>query len=338
MSNALNTPVAKPRTPRADLQTPPSTSGRRVVTFLGRNSLWLALFGLVAVLAIVSEPFRNAANLQNILMQNGIIGIVAMGMLVMMISGGFDLSVGAVGSAVAVLTAFVSTIMGLPAAMAAGLALGVLLGAVNGFFIAKVGINSFIATFALASIVTGIVLVATGGKSVVGRSPELQTFAYGSFAGIPLLFIAFLAFAAVTWFILTRTKWGHWIYSAGANSHASYLSGVPVTTVKLAAFVFGGLSVGLGGILLFGQSAIGQPTGAEAWPLSAIAVCVIGGTSLSGGVGRVGNVVAAALLLGVVGNGLNQLGISPYWQPAVTGTIILVAVVADRLGHKRQRS
>lgn len=338
MSNALNTTTAQPRLMGEPSRTPTSPTGHRTRNFLSKNSLWIALIVLVAGLATVSEPFRNLANLQNILMQNGIIGIVAMGMLVMMISGGFDLSVGAVGSAVAVLTAFVSTTLGLPAALAAGLALGVTLGAVNGFLIAKVGINSFIATFALASIVTGVILVATGGKSVVGRSPELQVFAYGSVAGIPLLFIAFLVFAALTWIVLTRTKWGHWIYSAGANSHASYLSGVPVTAVKFAAFIFGGLSVGLGGILLFGQSAIGQPTGAEAWPLSAIAICVIGGTSLSGGVGRVDNVVAAALLLGVVSNGLNQLGISPYWQPAVTGTIILVAVVADRLGTKRQRS
>ncbi|MFE4833721.1 ABC transporter permease [Arthrobacter sp. NPDC056691] len=338
MSSALVTQAVQQHA-QVEARTNPVVSAKhRVRTLLARHSLWIALIVLVAVLAVVSEPFRNIANLQNILMQNGIIGIVAMGMLVMMISGGFDLSVGAVGSAVAVLTAFVSTTLGLPAALAAGLALGVILGAVNGFFIAKVGINSFIATFALASIVTGVILVATGGKSVVGRSPELQVFAYGSVAGIPLLFMAFLIFATVTWLILTRTKWGHWIHSAGANAHASYLSGVPVSAVKFAAFVFGGFSVGLGGILLFGQSAIGQPTGAEAWPLSAIAICVIGGTSLSGGVGRVGNVIAAALLLGVVSNGLNQLGISPYWQPAVTGTIILVAVVADRLGTKRQRS
>ena len=316
----------------------PASTGRRIVTILGRNSLWIALAVLMAILATVSEPFRNLANLQNILAQNGIIGIVAIGMLVMMISGGFDLSVGAVGSAVAVATAFVSVQVGLPLAIGAGLLIGLVLGCVNGFIIARIGINAFIATFALASIVTGILLVLTGGKSVVGRSPELQAFAYGRFLGIPLLFWAFLVFAILTHVLLSRTKWGHWTYSAGANSHASYLSGVPVTMVRFTAFAFGGLAVGVGGVLLFGQSAIGQPTGAEAWPLSAIAICVIGGTSLNGGVGRVSNVIAAVLLLGVVGNGLNQLGVSPYWQPAVTGAIILVAVIANQIGKARQRN
>jgi ribose/xylose/arabinose/galactoside ABC-type transport system permease subunit len=297
----------------------------------------MALGVLVLILAVISPTFRNPANLQNILMQNGIIGIVAMGMLVMMISGGFDLSVGAAGGAVAVVGAFLSANVNLGVGVLAGALLGLAIGAINGLVIAKLRINSFIATFALASIITGVLFVITGGKSVVGKSQALQDFTFGLVAGIPLLFISFVIFAIVTHLVLSRTKWGHWIYSVGANSNASYLSGVPVTGVKVAAFVFGGLSVGIGGILLFGQSSIGQPTGAEAWPLNAIAICVIGGTSLSGGVGRVTNVIAAVLLLGVVGNGLNQLGISPYWQPAVTGTIILVAVIVDQVGKARPR-
>ncbi|MDP3208751.1 MAG: ABC transporter permease, partial [Rhodoglobus sp.] len=302
-----------------------SIAQRPVVRLIAKNNLWVALLVVVVGLSLASATFRNPANLQNILAQNGIIGIVAMGMLVMMISGGFDLSVGAVGGAVAVLSAFISREIGLPAALLAGILLGTSLGLVNGFIIARMRINSFIATFALASIVTGVMFVITQGKSVVGKSAELQAFAYGSAFGVSFLFLAFMVFAILTHLILTRTKWGHWIYSAGANEHASYLSGVPVVPVKIAAFVFGGMATALGGLLMFGQSAIGQPTGAEAWPLNAIAICVIGGTALSGGVGRVSNVIAATLLLGVIGNGMNQLGISPYWQPAVTGAIILAA-------------
>jgi len=336
VTSALRPKVGRTAPPPAAFVT--ASPGQQILGILGRNNLWIALLVLVGVLAVVSDSFRNIANLQNILMQNGIIGIVAIGMLVMMISGGFDLSVGAVGSGVAVLTAYISTHAPLPVAILGGVLFGIAMGSVNGFIIARLGINSFIATFALASIVTGVILVLTDGKSVVGRSPKLQQFTFGSAFGIPLLFITFVVFAILAHLVLTRTKWGHWIYSAGANSQASYLSGVPVTVVKFAAFTFGGLAVGLGGVLLFGQSAIGQPTGAAAWPLSAIAICVIGGTSLSGGVGRVGSVIAAVLLLGLVSNGLNQLGISPYWQPAVTGAIILVAVLADQLGRRRRRS
>lgn len=308
---------------------------RPILRLLAKHNLWVALAVVVIALSIASATFRNPANLQNILAQNGIIGIVAMGMLVMMISGGFDLSVGAIGGAVAVLAAFTSREVGLPAALIAGLVLGTILGLVNGLIIARLRINSFIATFALASIVTGVMFVITQGKSVGGKSAALQSFAYGSVFGVSYLFLAFMVFAVLTHLILTRTRWGHWIFSAGANEHASYLSGVPVIPVKVAAFVFGGLATALGGVLMFGQSAIGQPTGAEAWPLNAIAICVIGGTALSGGVGRVSNVIAATLLLGVIGNGMNQLGVSPYWQPAVTGTIILAAVVADRTGRSR---
>jgi len=310
-------------------------ANRPILRVLAKNNLWVAL-ALVAIgLSIASTTFRNPANLQNILAQNGIIGIVAMGMLVMMISGGFDLSVGAIGGAVAVLAAFTSREVGLPAALLAGLILGTILGLVNGLIIARLRINSFIATFALASIVTGVMFVITQGKSVGGKSAALQSFTYGSLFGVSYIFLAFMVFALLTHLILTRTKWGHWIFSAGANQHASYLSGVPVVPVKVAAFVFGGLATAVGGILMFGQSAIGQPTGADAWPLNAIAICVIGGTALSGGVGRVSNVIAATLLLGVIGNGMNQLGVSPYWQPAVTGAIILAAVIADRAGRSR---
>ncbi|MGV8897238.1 MAG: ABC transporter permease [Rhodoglobus sp.] len=312
-----------------------SVAQHPVLRLLARNNLWVALLVAVIGLSIASATFRNPANLQNILAQNGIIGIVAMGMLVMMISGGFDLSVGAVGGAVAVLAAFISREVGLPAALLAGVLLATVTGLINGLIIARLRINSFIATFALASIVTGIMFVITQGKSVVGKSAELQAFAYGSVFGVSFLFLTFMVFAILTHLVLTRTKWGHWIFSAGANEHASYLSGVPVVPVKIAAFVFGGIATALGGLLMFGQSAIGQPTGAEAWPLNAIAICVIGGTALSGGVGRVSNVIAATILLGVIGNGMNQLGVSPYWQPAVVGAIILAAVIADRAGRSR---
>lgn len=319
---------------------PPSSTpsrGTAILRWLARNNLWVALVILVAVLSLLSEGFRNPANLQNILMQNAIIGIVALGMLVMMISGGFDLSVGAAGGAVAVLTAHLSVIWGLPLAIVAGIALGGLIGVVNGLIIAGLKINSFIATFAVASVITGIIFVLTSGRSVGGNANALTEMAFAVVVGIPVLFLIFIAFAVLTYLALTMTKFGHWVYSVGANAEASFLSGIPVLRVQIAAFTFGGLAVGAAGVFLFGQSAIGQPTAATNWPLNAIAICVIAGTSLAGGIGRVSNVVAAVLLLGVVSTGLNQLGISPYWQPAVTGAIILAAVIADQLTRARNR-
>lgn len=303
---------------------------------LRRYALWIALVALVAVLCIVSDSFRSVENLRNILSQQAIIGIVACGMLAMMVSGGFDLSVGAVGAAASVLAAYCSDHIGLGAGIGAAALLGLLMGSVNGVVITRGNINPFIATFAVASVISGVLFVITKGESVIGEAGWLNKLAFDNVFGIPEVFLVFIGFALITHLVLTRSKWGHWLFSVGASANASYLSGVPLRATQVGAFTFGGLAAGLAGVLLFGQTAIGQPSAASSWPLDAIAICIIGGTSLSGGEGRVADVVVATLLLGVVSNGLNQLGVSPYWQPAVTGLIILAAAFVSGFGKGRQ--
>jgi ribose/xylose/arabinose/galactoside ABC-type transport system permease subunit len=296
----------------------------------------VALVVVVLVLLAISPSFRTSANLRNILQQNSLLGIVACGMFVMMVSGGFDLSVGAVGATVAVASAQVSAHASLPVAIVAGLALGALIGLLNGALIAKGRINPFMTTFAMASLVTGMLFVATSAAPVVGNVGWLTTIALlGKVAGIPDAFIVYVAVAALTWVLMKRTKWGHYVYSLGGNREASFLSGVPVVSAQTLAFCFGGLMAAVGGLLLLGQSGIGQPSSATDWPLTAIAICVIGGVPLSGGEGRIQDTIAAALLLGVVYNGLNLLNVSPYVQPAVTGGVILVAVAADQVSRRR---
>ncbi len=295
-----------------------------------RYGLWVVLVAVTAVLALVSPTFRQPINLQNILEQNSIIGIVACGMAVMMISGGFDLSVGAVGVCCSVLAAVLSTHFGTPAAILGALALGLVVGLVSGTLIAKVKINAFVATFAMASVVSGLLFVATGAESKPARVPLLADAAITRVAGIPVSFLVFLACLAAVWFFLTRTRYGHYVYSVGGNEEASHLSGVPVHRVKMLAFALGGFFAAVAGLLLLGQTTVGQPSAGGNWPLQAIAICVVGGIALTGGVGRVEDVLAATLFLGVIANSLNQLSISPYWQPTVTGIVILVAVVLER--------
>ena len=164
----------------------------QVWRFAVRNYIWIALIVLAGVMSAVSPTFRNPINIQNVLEQNGIIGIVAMGMLIMMIAGGLDLSVGAAGGAVAVVAAYTSAHLGFGATLAAGLGLGVAIGIINGLIVARIRINSFITTFAIASVIQGILFVFTSGESVVGNSPPLETFAYGNLLGLPLLFVAFV--------------------------------------------------------------------------------------------------------------------------------------------------
>jgi ribose/xylose/arabinose/galactoside ABC-type transport system permease subunit len=302
---------------------------------LWRYGIWAALAVLTVILVIVSPSFRTTTNLTNILEQNAMLGIVACGMLVMMVSGGFDLSVGAIGATASVVAAWVSGHAALPVAILAGLAVGLVIGALNGVVIAKGRINAFMTTFAMASVVTGLLFTATDAAPVNASVAGLTTLALGRAGQVPYAFIAYVAVAVVTWFLLSRTKWGHYVYSVGGNREASYLSGVPVVSAQLAAFVFGGLCAAFGGLILLGQSGIGQPSAATDWPLTAIAICVIGGVPLSGGEGRLHGTIAAALLLGVVTDGLNLLNVSAYIQPTVTGAVILIAVAVDRLSRSR---
>jgi ribose/xylose/arabinose/galactoside ABC-type transport system permease subunit len=225
---------------------------------------------------------------------------------------------------------------GLALAIVACLVIGIVVGLLNGLLIAKGGINAFMTTFAMASIVTGILFVVTSAAPVNSNAGWLTTLALGEVGRVPDAFIAYVVIATLTWLLMTRTKWGHYVYSIGGNREASYLSGVPVVASQVAAFVFGGLCAAMGGLILLGQSNIGQPSSATDWPLTAIAICVIAGVSLSGGEGRVQETVAATLLLGVVADGLNLLNVSAYVQPAVTGGVILIAVAFDKMNRGRR--
>ncbi|MCL6091580.1 MAG: ABC transporter permease [Actinobacteria bacterium] len=298
--------------------------------------IWVALALLIAVFFAASPSFRTATNLTNVLEQNAMLGIVALGMLVMMLSGGFDLSVGAVGATSAVVGAYLSTVGGLEAAIPGALAVGVVVGLANGLLIARARINAFVTTFAMASVVTGIMFAATSASPINANAGWLTSLALGKVAGVPEAFIAYIIMVIVTWFLLDRTKWGHYVYAVGGNREASYLSGVPVVLTQTLAFTYGAVCAAAAGLILLGQSNIGQPSSATDWPLTAIAICVIGGVSLLGAAGRLHGTVAATFVLGVITDGLNLLNVSPYIQPTVTGVVILLAVGLELLSRAKR--
>jgi ribose/xylose/arabinose/galactoside ABC-type transport system permease subunit len=297
-------------------------------------AIWIVLVIVASILAVSSPSFRSQVNLTNILEQNSMLGIVAVGMFVMMVSGGFDLSVGAIGATSGIVGAYLSLHAGLWVAIPGALGMGAVIGMANGILIAKVRINAFVTTFAMASIVTGILFVSTSASPMSANAGFLTALALEKVAGIPWAFIAYVVVVALAAFLMTRTKWGHYVYAVGGNREASYLSGVPVVSTQMFAFVFGGFCAAVGGLILLGQSNLGQPAAATAWPLTAIAMCVIGGVSLFGGEGRLQGTVAATFLLGVITNGLNLLNVSPYIQPTVIGTVVLMAVGIDLLSRK----
>ncbi len=328
----MSTREPTPPPPASD----PVAATTRPRVALHRYAMFAIFLLLVVGMAIFSPTFRNPNNLINILQQNSIIGIVACGMLVMIITGGFDLSVGAVGALSAIVGAWVIIQLSIPLGIAAALLAGVVVGVVNGVLITKVGMNPFVATLGMQVFVRGVLLIVTDGKPIYGVPNDLTWIGLGRIQGIPVAVLIFAAVVLATFVILRFTRFGHYIYAVGGNKEAARLAGIDVDLVLIGVYTYGGLCAAIAGVVLLGQTIIGQPGAAETWPLSAIAAVVVGGVPLSGGSGGVGSAVLGALLLGTVANALNLLGVSQYWQPAVTGLVILLAVGIDSYQRKRR--
>jgi ribose transport system permease protein/putative xylitol transport system permease protein len=291
---------------------------------------------LFVVMLAASPSFRSSANLLNILQQNSLMGIVACGMLAMIIVGGFDLSVGAVGATSSVVTAFVIIHAGFVPGIAAGIAAGLLAGTANGLIITKMSINPFVATLGTQSLITGILFVATQANPITGTPLSFTTLGLGRVGGFPIDTIVFIGIAGGVAIALSKTRYGMHVYAIGGNKEAARRSGIAVDRTVIATYALGATLAAVGGIVLLGETALAQPDSATTWPLTAIAAVVVGGVPLTGGYGGVGNAVMGTLLLGVVANALNLMNASPYWQPAITGLIILGAVGFDRYSRGRK--
>lgn len=304
----------------------------------GKGTSLLAIaFVLLVVSQLLTTPaFGRWANISNILQQNSIIGIVACGMLLMIILGGFDLSVGAVGAMTSVVAAAMIVNVNTPSGIAVALLAGLAVGALNGACVAFLGMSPFVVTLGTQSVVLGILFITTQASPVYGVPESFTRLGLGRIFGVPIVTLFFLAVVVLVWAMLRYTRFGHYIYAVGGNREAARLAGVNVSAVTVGTYALGGLLAGVAGILLLGQTGIGQPAAASTWALSAIAAVVVGGVPLSGGVGRVSSVVLGTFLLGVVANALNLNGVSSYWQPLVTGLVIIVAVGVDSYQRKRR--
>jgi len=313
-----------------------AVAAHNVFGWMSRHALLLVFVVIVIVLAIVSPGFRSVANLVNIVQQQSIIGVVACGMLMMILLGGFDLSVGAVGAASSVLAAATMSHFGIAAGVIAGLLVGALVGVCNGLLIAHVGMNPFVVTLGMQILVTGIMYVLTNAAPVYGVPEAFTVIGLGRLGPIPIAALIYAVVIAAVAILLSRTIFGHRIYAVGGNYEAARLAGIKVRRVIVIVYVLGSITAAIGGLILLGQTSIGQPSAATGWPLSAIAAVAIAGVPLTGGSGGISNVVIGTLLLGVVSNALVQFGISPYWQPAITGAVIIGAVAIDTIQRRRR--
>ncbi len=296
------------------------------------------LLVLCLALWIASPHFLTTANLLNVVEQSTLIGIIAVGMTFVILTAGIDLSVGSIVAlaGVAMGTAFRA---GLPmfAAALTGLAVGLACGLANGGFITLGRLPPFIATLGMMSIARGGALMLSDGRSISGYPDGFRALATGDLLGIPLPVVIMLVIYGIAHFVLTRTTLGRYTYAIGGNEEAAELSGIRVRFYKSAVYGIAGLLSAVTSILLVARLDSAQPIAGIMYELDAIAAVVIGGTSLLGGSGSVLGTLIGALIMGVLRNGLNLLGVSSYLQQDAIGGVIIVAVLMDMALRRRAR-
>jgi inositol transport system permease protein len=292
----------------------------------------IAFLAIVLLLVILSpDAFARPSNLLNIVKQASINGILACGMMFVIISGGIDLSVGSTVALAGVMAAHFSHPGDYPliVPIVVALGFGALVGYINGIGVAYGEIPPFIITLGTMTAVRGAALIASGGAPVFNVSKPFEYVASGFLFGIPLLAIYFAGIVALAAVILTKTVFGRRVYSVGGNEIAANVSGINVRSIKILVYVIAGILAGFAGMLLASRTVSGSPTAGSGYELDAIAAVIIGGVSMAGGAGKWYGTVIGALMIAVIGNGLDILGVSSHYQFVIKGAIIVFAVLID---------
>jgi len=287
---------------------------------------------LSVVLAIWTPNFFSTANLANVALQVAVLTIVALGMTLVILTEGIDLSLGPLLGLCGVTAALLVT-AGYPLLVAVGSALviGMIFGAVNGTLVAVVGMPPFVVTLGTFGIAQSVATVLTKGDSVTSLPPYYRWFNDGVFAGIPVPIWATTTVFALTWFLLYRTKFGRYVFAIGGNRRALILSGTRVNAYHIAVYVYAGLLAGIASFIMTARMNAAHPTIGVGLEFDAIAAVILGGTSFEKGRGGIVGTVIGALAVGVLRNGLNLLGVGTEWQVAIVGIVIIFAVGLDSL-------
>jgi ribose transport system permease protein len=321
---ASSEPLRRPaRAPRADRLARAGLRGLQAGPVL-----ILAL--LCVAMTLLSPYFLTERNLTNLGFQASFVAVLALGQLLVILTRGIDLSVGSVVGLAGVL-GLIASDSG-PLAVAAFVVTGAVVGLVNGGVQVWGRVaNPFIVTLGTLGIVRGLALVISDGQTETGMPGLVDTLGSGTLAGIPVpvILVAGLAAAAAT--LLNRTQWGRWVYAVGGNPDGARRAGIPVDSVLLSVYVLCGLAAGIAAILVAGRTDSAAPQAGQLLELDSITAVIIGGASFLGGRGRVGNVIAGALIIGVIRNGLDLLDVSPFWQLIAIGTLVIVSLELDVL-------
>ncbi len=299
------------------------------------SPLALPLIGLIVVsglMGLASDNFFSISNFFNVLRQVSVVGVLAVGMTFVILSGGIDLSVGAVMALVGTLSAGLMVHMGLPGGVGliVGLFIGLGMGLANGLLVAWGRMPAIIVTLATMGMARGLGLIYSGGYPISGLPSWLSWFGVGYMGPVPVPVVIMVLIYAAAWVLLQRTPFGRHVYALGGNETAARLSGVKTRRVKLAVYAISGLTAALAAVILTGRLMSGQPNAGVGFELDAIAAVVLGGTAITGGRGLILGTLIGAVLLGILNNGLNLMGINPYLQDVIKGFIILLAIYIGR--------
>jgi ribose/xylose/arabinose/galactoside ABC-type transport system permease subunit len=298
----------------------------------------IGLLILCIILWILTPHFLTISNLLNITQQTSINAIIAVGMTFVIIAAGIDLSVGSIMAfAGVVLASALNAGIPLPLALLIGLGVGLLCGVVNGVLITYGNLPPFISTLGMMSVARGAALLYTEGRPISGFTGDFRFLATGEILSIPMPVIIMAVVYTIGYFVLSHTKLGRCTYAMGGNEEAATLSGINVKLYKTVVYGLCGLLSGVAAIILTARLNSAQPIAGMMYELDAIAATVIGGTSLMGGEGRIVGTLIGALIMGVLRNGLNLLGVSSFVQQTVIGSVIIIAVLVD-MALKKQRS
>ncbi|MCX7303311.1 MAG: ABC transporter permease [Hyphomicrobiales bacterium] len=307
---------------------------RNYNVLFGLTLLALLVF-LWILLSLTTASFASGNNIANLLRQGSMIAILAVGQTFVIITGGIDLSVGAVvGFGTVIVAMMINAGWPIWVAILSTLLVGVGIGLFHGFGIVRMGLPPFIITLATLTSLRGIGLLMTNGNSININSDEFTAFSRNSVLGIPNLFWMVILVAIPAYVFLHHSRWGRYLFSVGSNAEASRLSGVNIQRTIFMAYVLSGLLASFVGVLLAARIGIGNPTQAEGWELQAIASSVIGGTSLFGAIGSVHGPLLGAFILATINNGANLLNVNSFWQRIITGALIIIIVYFDGLRRR----
>jgi ribose transport system permease protein len=321
-------------------QSPPtSAKAGRELFVLQRLLPFLSLIILFVALAIASPHFLTSTNLSSVVRQTAVINIMALGMTMIIITGGIDLSVGAILAMGGLLgTMAMEKGLSIPAGVLIGIVTGLACGFANGIMITSLRIEPFIVTLGTLGIFRGTTLIISNGLPVHRIPQQFSFLGEGNLLGVPFVLWILVVCAIVTHVILEHTRLGRYTFAIGSNREAAIYAGIPVKFHMTAVYAIGGMLTGLAGMIEASRLMTGQPTAGQGYELQAIAAVVIGGGSLHGGEGSVIGTLIGAFIMGLLSNGSDLLGVSPYVQQAIIGAVIILAVTLDELRKRRTKA